>query len=187
MWSGVAAIVGGVLYAVKAGVILLGGSQPAYLFEAAPIAFGTSLLLLGWTWPGSLARSARILAAIIVVAGVLNVVEDVFADEEAVPALSSLVDVVAGFGPVVALLLLGLALRRGNDPAPPGPMPLLAMAALYPLALLSLGPLSLVVDIDSPSGERWIEVSILAIGLGWIWLGATVRGARRPLARIIHE
>ena len=54
------------MWAAKAGVILLGGDQPPYLFEAAPLAFALALLALGarlagrggwWRAPGASSRS----------------------------------------------------------------------------------------------------------------------------------
>ena len=41
--GGVAALLGGVAWAVKGGVILAGGDQPPLLFEAAPCLFGLGL------------------------------------------------------------------------------------------------------------------------------------------------
>lgn len=45
-WGGAATIMGGAMWAARASVIVLGGDQPPYLFEAAPLAFALALLAL---------------------------------------------------------------------------------------------------------------------------------------------
>ena len=180
-WGGAAAMVGGAMWAAKAGVILLGGEQPGYLFEAAPLAFALALLALGARLAGrggAVALAGRVGALTVVAATAANLLEAALTEREAVPALSSIVDLVVGVGPVVGLVLLGWASRRSFPPTwRPGP---LALAALYPLSALLLLPAALVVDLDGPSGERLIEVPILIIGLGWIALGAGL--IRAPVA-----
>lgn len=172
-WGGVAAIVGGLMWATKAAVILLGGDQPPYLFEVAPLPFGLVLLALGARLAGRggpVARAGRVVARAVIAATVVNVLEEALTERERVPAVSSAVDVIVGVGPLVGLVLLGWASRRLVPPTwPSGP---LALAALYPLSVLVLLPMVLVVDLDGPSGERLIEVPLLVIGLGWTALGA---------------
>ena len=43
-WSGLAAILGGVLWIVKGGVILFGGEQPDYIFALAQFLFAIGLM-----------------------------------------------------------------------------------------------------------------------------------------------
>ena len=172
-WGGAAAIVGGAMWAAKAGVIVLGGDQPPYLFEAAPLAFALALLTLGARLAGRggpVARAGRVLALAVIAAAVANLLEEALTEREPVPAVSSAVDLIVGVGPIVGLALLGWASRRPFPPTwRPGP---LALAALYPLSALLLLPAALAVDLDGPSGEWLIEVPILVIGLGWAALGA---------------
>jgi hypothetical protein len=93
-----------------------------------------------------------------------------------VPALSSLVDAVTGFGPFVALLLLAWASRRQPTPWRPG---MIALAGLYPLVILLFIPIGLVVNLDGETGERLIELPILAIGVGWIVFGRSLEAPMR--------
>jgi hypothetical protein len=110
--SGIAAIIGGAMLMVKAAVILVGGSQPPLLYGAAPIAFGITLVMLGALLVGRLARAGRILALIITAAAGALVLEELLSDRELIPMVSSILAVVTGFGPFVALILLGWASRR---------------------------------------------------------------------------
>jgi hypothetical protein len=174
-WAGTAAIAGGAMYAVKAAVILLGHNQPPLLFEAAPLAFGICLALLGRELRGRAARAALILALAIIVCTGANMLELLLTDREIVPAISSLIDAVTGFGPLVGLFLLAWASRQ-----PEGPVSwrsgILALAGLYPLVILAFIPVGFFVDLDGDTGERLIELPILAIGLGWVVFGASLIG-----------
>ncbi len=178
-WSGIAAIAGGVMYAVKAAVILAGGSQPPLLFEAAPLAFGISLWLLGESLAGRLARAGRILALVIIVATVANVLEETLFDRELIPTVSSIIDFVTGFGPFVALILLGWASRRQWSSSTSWQVGPLAVAGLYPLSVLAMVPVAFFVDLDGATGERLIELPILLIGGGWIAFGWSLVTAPR--------
>jgi len=150
------------------------------LFEAAPIAFGSSLFLLGKLLGGRLARAGRILAVAVTFATIANVVEETLFGREIVPAVSSVIDLLTGAGPFVALLLLGWSGRRQWSSLAPRDFGPLAMAGIYPLSVLVLLPIAFFVDLDSAAGERLIELPVLAIGAGWITLGwGLVTASRR--------
>lgn len=170
-WGGWAAVIGGLMWSVKAGVILLGGEQPGFLFELAPLAFGVALLAfhtLLYGRGGRLASAGQIVALATILASVGNVVEEALADDEWIPALSSFVDLVAGIGPILGLILLGLADRGTTAGWRLGP---LKLAAIYPLSVLALVPFAPFIDFDGATGERLIEIPILVIGAGWIIFG----------------
>ncbi len=188
-WGGAAAIIGGAMWVVKASIIMLGGDQPPYLFEGAPLAFALALLALGASLAGqggSMAQAGRVVSLVVVAAAVANLLEEALTEREPVPAVSSVVDLAVGVGPIVGLVLLGWTSRSACPPRwQPGP---LALAALYPLAVLLLLPAALVVDLDGPSGERLIEVPILVVGLGWTALGAgLVRESGAGRATVGHR
>jgi hypothetical protein len=170
-WGGWAAVIGGAMWSVKAGTILLGGEQPDYLFELAPLAFGIALLaphtLLNGRG-GKLASAGQIVAVATILATIGNGFEEALADEEWIPALSSFVDVISGLGPIVGLVLLGLASRDTMTGWRFGP---LKLAAIYPLAVMLLVPFAPFVDFDGATGDRLIEFPILEIGVGWIVFG----------------
>jgi hypothetical protein len=185
-WSGIAAITGGVMYAVKAAVILAGGSQPPLLFEAAPLAFGISLWLLGEHLAGRLARAGRILALVIIAATVANVLEDILLDREIVPTVSSIIDFVTGFGPFVALVLIGWASRRLWSSSTSWQFGPLAVAGLYPLSILAMVPVAFFVDLGGATGERLIELPILLIGGGWIAFGWNLVSAPKSQPALLN-
>jgi hypothetical protein len=176
-WGGWAAVIGGAMWSVKAGVILLGGEQPDYLFELAPLALGIAILALHAFLNGQggkLATAGQIVAVATILATIINGFEEALADEEWIQALSSFVDMVAGLGPIVGLILLGLAGRDTMTGWRLGP---LKLAAIYPLSVMLLIPLAPFVDFDGATGERLIEIPILAIGVGWIMFGVEmIRG-----------
>jgi hypothetical protein len=171
-WGGFAAIAGGAMWAVKAVAILVSGDQPPYFFEAAPLPFAIALLVLRARLGeagGSLVTAGRLVALVVIAASAVNLLEESLTDREVVPAISSAVDALVGVGPLIGLILLGYAGRRRVPPSwRPGP---LELAALYPLSAVLLVPLAVIVDLDGATGERLIEIPVLAIGLGWIALG----------------
>ena len=176
-WSGIAACIGGAMYTGKAGVILVGGDQPPLLFEAAPIAFGVSLLLFGGLFSGRLAQAGSIVALVVLIAAVANVLEEILFDRELVPWLSSMIDAISGFGPFVGLLLVGWASRHQWAPLAAHYVGPLAVAGLYPLSILLMVPLAFAVDLDGATGERLIELPILLIGIGWAAFGGSLVAA----------
>jgi len=175
--SGIAAIIGGAMLMVKAAVILVGGSQPPLLYGAAPIAFGITLVMLGALLVGRLARAGRILALIITAAAGALVLEELLSDRELIPMVSSILAVVTGFGPFVALILLGWASRRQWSLPASWRVSPLTVAGLYPLSVLAMAPVAFFVDLDGATGERLIELPILLIGAGWAAFGGSLVAA----------
>ena len=182
-WSGIAAITGGTMFMVKAAVILFGGNQPSLLFEAAPLAFGISLLLLGALLVGRLAHAGQILAFMIIVASGSYVLMQILFDRELSPTAESVTALVAGFGPVVTLILLGLASRRQWPTLAVWEIGPFVVASLYPLSVLAMAPVALIIDLDGATGERLIELPILLIGAGWAAFGCSLLASPRWIQR----
>lgn len=152
--GGVSALIGGLAWTIKAVAILATGDQPPLVFEMAPLFFGIALTALALTSDlrGRRRTAAIALGALTVtaglVAGVTEVVGEVWGAGIGVSSLA----LIAG------LLLLG---RRGS--AAPHAFAWWIGASMFPAILIG-GMLSEI-------HERLLEVSILALGLMWLWLG----------------
>jgi hypothetical protein len=165
--GGVAAFVGGLAWTLKGVVILAGGDQPPWLFEAAPALFGLGLLGVAF---GEMPRGRRRgfalgLSAVAILGGLAAVVSD-------------LVGEVAGAALAISsvALLLGL-LTLGRNGRWPAPLAWCVGLAMVP-ALVVGGALSAI-------DERLLELPLVCLGVGWMAVGwAMLRHqAFRPMVR----
>ncbi len=163
--GGLAAMVGGLLWVVKGGSILITGQQPPVVFEAAMPFFAVGLLGLHARLDS---RGGPLGKAGILVAYAALAAAATFLITPLAPFI-----VVAGFGPFLGLVLLGSAtLQARVFPSPWSALPL-AMGLGGPLLILAGGSLALM-------GERLLEIPIVLVGLAWMLLGYSVlvvRGA----------
>ena len=170
MISAIAALVGGLAFVVKAVAILATGDQPPLLFEVAPIFFAIALygLLIYVVDPSGAPRiTAKAGIAVVIAAafGGLALGSDGPDGSGSQEALSSLFDVVSGFGPIILLVGLGVPLMRrrlweGYWRFLPiglglGMIPALAVGTILAIAF----------------GERYLEVPLVAIGGAWMVIG----------------
>ena len=153
------ATVGGLMWVVKGGAILITGQQPRVVFEAAMPLFAVGLLGLHARLDGRggplgkagvmVAYAALASAAIVLVAPLA-------------PFYA-----VAGFGPFLGLVLLGSATLRARVFRPPWSTLPLAMGFGGPLLILAGGALAMI-------SERLLEIPIVLVGLAWMLLGYSV-------------
>lgn len=182
-WAAAAAVLGGTAWVLKAGVILATGDQPPVAYEAGLVLFPFALLGLRSTLGRAGGRAARVggvLAAIAAVCGVLVLLvravggEGVEPSEDEVTLLTPFITV-AGVGTFVALIALGIAVRRTR-----------ALAAGYASLPLAMGlgavPLLIVGAALESVSERLIELPIALLGLGWIGLGIALWNAAQQRA-----
>jgi len=182
-WAAAAAVLGGTAWVLKAGVILATGNEPRVAFAVGLVLFPFALLGLRSTLGRAGKRAARVggvLAAIAAVCGVLVLLvravggEGVEPSEDEVTLLTPFITV-AGVGTFVALIALGIAVRRTRALAP-------GYASL-PLAMgLGAVPLLIVGAALESVGERLIELPIALLGLGWIGLGIALWNAAEQRA-----
>ena len=157
--GGLAAIVGGLMWVVKGGSILLTGQQPPVVFEAALPLFAVGLLGLHARLDGRGGTLGK--------AGVLVAYAALAAAAIALVAPLPPFYAVAGFGPFLGLMLLGGAtLQAGVFPPPWSALPL-AMGLGAPLLILAGGGLALI-------SERLLEIPIVLVGLARMLLGYSV-------------
>lgn len=166
--GGVAAIVGGLLWIIKGGAILLSGDQPRYVFEVAPLCFAAGLLGLHAALagrgglPGRLGGVLAFVAMALSVLGLVSLIQrgDAPGSEAAFDPV-----VLAGFlATLGSLLLLGVAVRRVGLLARPW--------GLLPLALGALTvPLLAVAGAVAGLNERLLEVPVVIVGAAWVALG----------------
>jgi len=157
--GGLAATVGGLLWVVKGGAILLTGQQPPVVFEAAMPLFAVGLLGLHARLDGRGGRLGK--AGALVAYAALASCVIVFMAPLA-PFIA-----VAGFGPFLGLVLVGSATLQARVFPPPWSALPLAMGLGGPLSILAGGGLALI-------GERLLEVPIVLVGLAWMLLGYSV-------------
>ena len=184
-WGAGAAVVAGACWVVKAGGILLTGDQLPGAFESAFILFPVALVGLYAAMEqngGRLAICGLVvtvtaeLSAVVVGVGMLLGPENWVAREDTVTVLTPFI-VLAGFGTFVALLLLGLAVRRTRAlPERWRTLPLVLAVSAVPLMLIG-GALEGV-------SERLLEVPILLLGVAWITLGAVLAQQALPYETI---
>ncbi len=157
--GGLAAMVGGLMWIVKGGSILITGQQPPVVFEAALPMFAVGLVglharLRGHGGPlgkaGVLVTYAALAAAALVLVAPL-------------PPFYA----VAGFGPFLGLVLMGSATLQARIFPPPWSALPLAMGLGGPLLILAGGGLALM-------NERLLEIPIVLVGLAWMLLGYSV-------------
>jgi hypothetical protein len=165
-------VLGGLAWVLKAGVILVTGDEPAVAFAVGLVLFPSALLGLWWLLGqagGKAGRVGGVVAAIAAGCGVLVVLvravggEGVEPSEDDVTLLTPFITG-AGVGTFVALLALGVAVRRTRTLAP--------VPAWLPLAMgIAAIPLLIVGGALESISERLIEVPIAVLGLAWIGLG----------------
>jgi hypothetical protein len=185
-WGGLAAILGGVMWMLKGGAIILTGEQPPVVFEAALPLFAAGLVglharlggrggRLGRT--GLLLAYAALVSALVVLVGSTLAPGEWVPNEESVTSLTPFI-VLAGFGPFAGLVLLGIAtLRVKAMPAPWSALPLVMGAGVFPLMLVG-GVFELV-------NERLFELPTVLLGFAWVLLGYSVwsgkdKGLQQP-------
>jgi hypothetical protein len=158
--GGLAAMVGGLLWVVKGGSILITGQQPPVVFEAAMPFFAVGLLGLHARLDG---RGGPLGKAGILVAYAALTAAATFLITPLAPFI-----IVAGFGPFLGLVLLGSAtLQARVFPRPWSALPL-AMGVGGPLLILVAGGgLALI-------SERLLEIPLVLVGFAWILLGYSV-------------
>lgn len=162
-----AAIVGGLLWVVKGGAILLGYGQPEYAFEIAPLLFAlVTLGLTRWLPRNRARRVATVLAVTAVSACLVAAVSSVVAGHVLGPDLG-----IGVLAVTAALVVLGLRLR-GRDVAVGGLSLLLGVGTL---------PAVIVGGALSAIDERLLEVPIVVIGVVWITLGVALLQLRRQI------
>jgi hypothetical protein len=153
--AGVVAAIGGFAWVVKAAAILVTGDQPPLLFETAPLFFGVALTALALTSDlrGTRRKTAITLGVLTVTAGVVACVTEAVGQVWG-PAIAT-----ASLALIAGLLLLG---RRASSTSH-------TFAWWIGVSML---PALVVGGLLSAINERLLEVSILTLGLMWLWLGA---------------
>jgi hypothetical protein len=167
------------MWVFKGGSIILTGEQPPVVFEAALPLFAAGLVglhaRLGGR-SGSLGRTGLLLAYAALVSALVVFVGSTLGpagwvpNEESVALLTPFI-VLAGFGPFVGLVLLGIStLQVKAMPAPFSALPLVMGASAVPLMLMG-GILELV-------NERLFELPTVLLGLAWVLLGYLIWSGR---------
>lgn len=178
--GGLAAILGGAMWVAKGGAILAGRDQPPVVFEAAPAFFALALLALHAVVRGRPERLERIGASFAYVAAVLAAITAVaalVAWKGDVPTLFDATMGVATLCILVALVALGIVVRRAAVLARPWSALPLALGILFVPLLLAGGLLS-------AADERLLEIPIVLLGLAWMLLGYAIATRLRPAATL---
>jgi hypothetical protein len=168
-------MLGGVMWVFKGGTIMLTGEQPPVVFEATLPLFAAGLVGLHARLGGRggrlgkaglLLAYAALASALVALVGLTLVPAGWVPNEDSVTLLTPFI-VLAGFGPFVGLVLLGIAtLRVKTMPAPFSALPLVMGVGAVPLMLVG-GILELV-------NERLFELPIVLLGIAWVLLGYSV-------------
>ena len=186
--GGLAAVVGGLLWAVKAAAIMITRVQPPIVYEIAPLFFpiavvGLYALLNGrrsWLALAGLASAcAAELAAVASVLGLfLGPAEWTPTGSEGSRPVTVLTPFIAlaAYGALLGLLLVGIVIRRAASlPGKWAALPMFLAATAIPLIFLGV--------VLQAINERLFELPTLIIGLEWIALGAAMVRHSRFAAR----
>lgn len=171
---------GGLAWGVKGGVILATGVQPPVIYEVAQPLFAFGLVGLYFVVRDRSPRVgvAGVSLAFLTVAAWMSTL--IWSAISPAPSLNgeefvwptSFTLLVTGFAPIGGLVLLGMAsLRAGALRQPWRAIPL-ALGLLY-VPMLGLGAAL------STFNERYLEIGLVVIALGWIALGYALL-AKRP-------
>lgn len=163
------------MWVLKGGAIMLTGEQPPILFEGALPLFAVGLVglharlggrggRLGKT--GLLLAYAALASALVALVGWTLAPAEWVPDEDSVTPLTPFI-VLAGLGPFVGLVLLGIAtLQARVMPAPWSALPLVMGVGAVPLMMVG-GVLELI-------NERLFELPIVLFGFAWVLVGYSV-------------
>ncbi|MGI8426745.1 MAG: hypothetical protein ACR2FO_05955 [Actinomycetota bacterium] len=170
--AGIAGMVGGACWVVKALAILATGDQPPFLFGVAPPLFGVALIGLHARLEGQGGLPGTIGLVLAALSGLFALVGLVLPSTPGAESFSPWI-----FGGFIAnlasLILLGIAVRRS------GTLP--GRGRLLPLVLgISTIPLIAVGGALESVNERLLEVPLVLIGVAWIGLGYLIAFAARP-------
>lgn len=166
--TGIAAMLGGVAWLIKAGAILVTGEQPDYFFEVAPIFFYVGLIGLYLHLAGRggvVARIGGIAAALGVVAGLIRAVISLAGSTDAGEEDFDVLLLGSFLLMIVSLILVGIGYRRGGRD-------LLTRPSLPFILGLATVPLIMVGGALEAVNERLLEIPLLVIAAGWIAVGA---------------
>lgn len=167
-WGGLAMVVGGLFWVIKASAILLVEVQPPLIFEVAPLFFALGLLGLYLQLPPSAGRLGLTGVVIASVALVARLAATIY---EAMPGARistgddfvfpySLFVLIGTLGIFLSLLLLGMATLRSRGLPPP-----------FHVLPLAVGCFAMLF---SATAALHIEVPILLIGCLWLFLGCII-------------
>ncbi len=158
VFGGLAAVVAGLCWVVKAGSILVTGIQPPLVFEVAPLLMAAGVLGLARQAPvGRPRRVGSAVAAVALLASIPEAVSELWplpATLAGITLAGSTLLVLAG------LVLLGADLRRRVGAR----LPLALGLATLP-AIIAGGLLAMFL------GERLLELPLLVLGVAWTTLG----------------
>ena len=172
--GGWAAIVGAMCWVVKGGLILLTGNQPPLLFEIAPAFFAVAIVGMVDCVNGR-SRLAQIGVGFAVAGGVAALFNSVrelamIITSRAISEIE-LFSVLAGFGWLLGLLLVGIPVwRQGVFSDFWRRLPVITAVSAFPLIVL-FSILGEIVGENTNLGERMIEIPLILIGLAWIGIG----------------
>lgn len=165
--TGWLAVLGGLLWVIKAGSILLIGYQPPLIFEVAPMLLALGLVGLyvrlgkqarGW---GKAGVALALLAFFTRLGTTLYEVTPnaVIPTGETFEFPYSLFVLIGAMGVFIGLILLGVDVARPKLLSPPmHTAPLVVGLLVLPISLTA------IIHIEAP---------ILLIGLLWVWVGYT--------------
>ena len=170
-WAGPAGMLGGALWVVKGGGVILTGDQPP-TFEPALFLFGVGLLGLYARLDGRggrVGRAGGVMACMAVASAMVTAIAALVAPawmpdgEGDITPLTPAITL-AGLGTFLGLSLLGIATLRAKVLSP-------GWNAL-PLAMgVSAVPLMLIGGILEVFSDRLFELPIVLLGLAWMMLG----------------
>lgn len=161
-WSGVAALVGAAMWAYKSGAILLSGRQPDHWFELALVCFGLSVILLvgHMRTEVSRPRAVAVFGWMAAIAGAASSAIHLVDGDEGLFGPAALVTTLSTVG---VMFLVGGDVIRG-DLLPRYNFAPRLLGWLYVVAIPVGGILS---GID----ERLLEIGLLGVVTGWVFLG----------------